>query len=37
MDNLEQINKFLGEYNIPRLNKEETENVKRPMTSTVKQ
>ena len=34
MDNLEQINKFLGEYNIPSLNKEERENMNKLITST---
>ena len=34
MDNLEQMDKFLEKYNLPRLNKEETENMNRPITST---
>ena len=34
MDNLEEIDKFLGKYNFPKLNQEETENLNRPITST---
>ena len=34
MDNLEELDKFLEKYNLPRLNQEETENMKRPITST---
>ena len=34
MDNLEEMDKFLERYNIPRLNQEETENMNRPITST---
>ena len=34
MDNLEEINKFLESYNLPRQNQEEIENMKRPITST---
>ena len=34
MDNLEEMDKFLERYNLPRLNKEETENINRPITST---
>ena len=34
MDNLEEIDKFLEKYNFPKLNQEETENLKRPITST---
>ena len=33
MDNLEEMEKFLERYNIPRLNQEETENINRPITS----
>ena len=33
MDNLEEKDKFLGRYNLPRLNQEETENTNRPITS----
>ena len=34
MDNLEEMNKFLERYNLPRLNQEEIENMNRPITST---
>ena len=33
MDNLEEMDKFLERYNLPRLNQEEIENVNRPSTS----
>ena len=33
MDNLEEMEKFLERYNLPRLNQEEIENVNRPVTS----
>ena len=33
MDNLEEMDKFLERYNLPRLNQEEVENVNRPITS----
>ena len=33
MDNLEEMNKFLERYNLPRLNHEEIENMSRPITS----
>ena len=33
MDNLEEMDKFLERYNLPRLNKEEIENMNRPITS----
>ena len=34
MDNLEEMDKFLERYNLPRLNQEEIENMTRPITST---
>ena len=34
MDNLEEMDKFLEKLNLPRLNKEEIENINRPITST---
>ena len=34
MDNLEEVDKFLERYNLPRLNQEEIENMNRPITST---
>ena len=34
MDKLEEMNKFLEMYNLPRLNQEEIENMNRPITST---
>ena len=33
MDNLEEMDKFLERYNLPRLNQEEIENMNRPLTS----
>ena len=33
MDNLEEIDKFIERYNLPRLNQEETENMNKPITS----
>ena len=33
MDNLEEIDKFLERYNLPRLNQEEIENMNKPITS----
>ena len=33
MDNLEEMDKFLERYNLPRLNPEEIENMNRPITS----
>ena len=34
MDNLEEMDKFLEKYNLPRLNQEEIENINRSVTST---
>ena len=34
MDNLEEMDKFLEKYNLPRLNQEEIESINRPITST---
>ena len=33
MDNLEEMDKFLERYNLPRLNQEEIEYMNRPITS----
>ena len=33
MDNLEEMEKFLEKYNLPKLNQEEIENLNRPITS----
>ena len=33
MNNLEEMDKFLEQYNFPRLNQGEIENMKRPITS----
>ena len=33
MDNLEEMDKFLERYNLPRLNQEEIENTNRPITN----
>ena len=34
MDNLEEMDKYLERYNLPRLNQEERENMNRPITIT---
>ena len=34
MDNLEEMDKSLEKYNLPRLNQKEIENMNRPLTST---
>ena len=34
MDNLEEMDKFLERYSLPRLNQEEIENMSRSITST---
>ena len=34
MDNVEEMDKFLEKYNLPKLNHQEIENLKRPITST---
>ena len=34
MDNQEEMNKFLGKHNLPKLKQEEIENINRPITST---
>ena len=36
MDNLEEMDKFLERYNLPRLNQEEIENMNRPITMKLK-
>ena len=33
MDNVEEMDKFLEKYNFPKLNREEIENLNRPITS----
>ena len=33
MDSLEEMDKFLERYNLPRLNQEEIESMNRPITS----
>ena len=33
MDNLEEMDKFLEKYNLPKLNEEEIENLNRPITN----
>ena len=34
MDNLEEMDRFLGKFNLPRLNQEEIEIMNNPITST---
>ena len=34
MDNLEEMDRFLEKFNLPRLNKEEIEIMKKPVTNT---
>ena len=34
LDNLEDMDKFLEMFNLPRLNQEEIENMNRPITCT---
>ena len=34
MDNVEEMDKFLEKYNLPKLDQEEIENLNRPITST---
>ena len=34
MDSLEEMDKFLEKYNLPRLSQEETANMNRPITSS---
>ena len=34
MDNVEEMDKFLEKYNLPKLNQKEIENLNRPITST---
>ena len=36
MDNLEEMDKFLERYKLPRVNQEEIENMNRPITSSSK-
>ena len=34
MDNLEEMDRFLGKFNLPRMNQEEIEIMKDPITTT---
>ena len=34
MDNLEEMDKFLEKYSLPRVNQDETEKMNRPITNT---
>ena len=34
MDNLEEMDRFLEKFNLPRMNQEETEIMNHPVTST---
>ena len=34
MDNLEEMDRFLGKFNLPRLNQEEIEIMNKPITCT---
>ena len=34
MENLEEMDKFLEKYNLPRLNQDEIEKMNRPITTT---
>ena len=34
MDNVEEMDKFLGKYNFTKLDQEEIQNLNRPITST---
>ena len=34
MDNLEEMDRFLEKFNLPRLNQKEIENMNNPITST---
>ena len=34
MDNVEEMDRFLEKFNLPRLNQEETEIINNPITST---